>query len=494
MKKFFEKHDLFKLAGLFVLISIILSWLVPYAYYNAGNIFGANGELDWNFVVEAGRHPLDNRNPIGLFDWSSYSLLGFWYFTALFIFAFIVAGFYKFLGNTTVYQTWTDRIANTFKGKEKLLIVISTVFFAMFAGVASDPFITLMIIPFVITIFSKLKVNKLSALSATFGGVLVGLFGATHSSKIVGSLINTSYGLGSANVTLGFERVSVIILFIVALILITYFAIAEFSNKKGEAVTDLFACSEAKENKTKAKKKRVNTLPLIILVGLLFVITIVGYIPWSDMFGVSLFKDIASSMLKFDKFFNIPLFQIILGTSFKEFGNLDLFGICGYIFVIVLLIKIIYHIPMDKIIDSFGEGFKSFGKTFVVLAVVYAVLEFNVLFSTIPAIVDLIFGLGKNLGTMFVSGALTNVFTVDFQYTVSLVGSAFATYKDANVAALILQTSSGIISFIAPTSAILMVGLSMLDIKFKDYFKYIWKFLIALTVITLIVLAILIYA
>ena len=77
------------------------------------------------------------------------------------------------------------------------------------------------------------------------------------------------------------------------------------------------------------------------------------------------------------------------------------------------------------------------------------------------------------LFTLFVSGLYTNLFTVDFQYTVTMVGSVFAQFKDANVAALILQATNGIIKFFAPTSAILMVGLSMLDIKYKDYFKYI---------------------
>lgn len=490
MKKFFEKHDLFKLAGIFVLISIILSWIVPYAYYYNGNIMGNNGELSWIFDFKS--NPMSGRSPIGLFDWSLLSLLGFSYFTALFVFLFIVAGFYKFLGNTTVYQVWTDRIAKKFEGKEKVLIILSTLVFAMFAGVATDPFITVLMIPFVITIFSKLKVDKISALSATFGGVLVGLFGATHSTKIVGSLINTSYGMGSANVTLGFERISVIILFVVALLLLVYFAISRLS-KKDAPVTDMFASEKIKTNGD-AKKVRVNVTPLAILMVLLLVIAILAYIPWSGTFGVTIFKDLASDMVKFDKLFHIPIFSLILGTSFKEFGEVDLFAICGYIFVIVLFIKIIYHISMDKIIDSFGEGFKRFGKTFAVLAVVYTVLLANYYFPTIPALVDAILGLGKNFVTLFISGALTSLFTVDFQNTVSLVGSVFATFKDAEAAALILQTSSGIVSFIAPTSAILMVGLSMLDIKFKEYFKYIWKFVIALTVVTLIVLAIIIYA
>ena len=36
MKKFFEKHDLFKLAGIFMLISVLLTWLCSMAYYQDG--------------------------------------------------------------------------------------------------------------------------------------------------------------------------------------------------------------------------------------------------------------------------------------------------------------------------------------------------------------------------------------------------------------------------------------------------------------------------
>lgn len=486
MKKLFEKHDLFKLAGLFVLIAILLSWFIPYAFYDNGVAYGINNEaFKWSAS-------LDYKHVVGLFDWSSYSLLGFWYFTALFMFVIVVAGLYKFLNSTAAYQSLTDKVANIFKGKEKVLVIVSTLLFAMFAGVATDPFITLILIPFVITIFSKLKVDKLSALSSTFGGVLVGMFGATYSTNIVGSLVDSNYGLGSANVQFGFERAAVIVLFVVAYLLITYFAISRLS-KKDTPVVDLFAEEEVKTTK-KTKKAKISIAPMAIFLGLLFLVAILAYIPWSGSFGVSFFNDLYNDIIEYDGFFKTTIFASILGDSFKAFGELDLLGICGYIFVFILIIKIIYHIPFDNIIDSFGEGIKRFGKSLVLLIIIYAVLEFSILFPTIPAVVSAILGLGNNLITLFVSGLYTNLFTVDFQYTVTMVGSAFAQFKDANVAALILQATNGIIKFFAPTSAILMVGLSMLDIKYKDYFKYIWKFLLAITVVTLIVLAILIYA
>ena len=40
---------------------------------------------------------------------------------------------------------------------------------------------------------------------------------------------------------------------------------------------------------------------------------------------------------------------------------------------------------------------------------------------------------------------------------------------------------------ILPTSYILIAGLSMLDISFKDWFKYIWTYIIQAFIIILIV-------
>ncbi|NLA43974.1 hypothetical protein GX865_07610 [Candidatus Saccharibacteria bacterium] len=55
-----------------------------------------------------------------------------------------------------------------------------------------------------------------------------------------------------------------------------------------------------------------------------------------------------------------------------------------------------------------------------------------------------------------------------------------------------MQSTFGIAALIAPSSAILLVGLSYLEISYKDWFKYIWKFLVAMIVISIILMFIII--
>ena len=51
---------------------------------------------------------------------------------------------------------------------------------------------------------------------------------------------------------------------------------------------------------------------------------------------------------------------------------------------------------------------------------------------------------------------------------------------------MILQSTYGLTSFVAPSSAMLLVGLSYLDIPYKDWMKYIWKFFVAMLVVIIV--------
>lgn len=480
MRKFFEKHDLFKLAGIFLLIAVLLTWICSSAYYSEGKLI------------------TDEISRIGLFDISTYGLLGLYYFTVIFIFIFISAGFYKFLGSLDAYQKMTDNIAKIFKGKEKIFVALSTLIFAALAGIVNEYFVLLAFIPLAISILAKLKVDKITGLSATFGGVLVGIIGATYSTKIAGQLVTTM------TLSYGFELLVTIILFVIAYVLLNAFTFARMNkvakDKKTEILIDPFAVEDsevvvAKETKKtagkKAKGKKVNTIPMVIILIIMLVITALAFISWEDAFTITIFTD-AYNWIEQATLFDEPIFADILGTIYA-FGKWDLFGAACLMFIATLLIKIVYRVPFDRVLEKYGEGFKKISKAVVVLLVIYAILEFTVIYPVIPGLVDKILGFGTNIFTLFASGVLTSIFAVDFQYTASLVGSVFATFENTNVAGLALQGAYGIVSFIAPTSAILMLGLSMLDIKFSSWFKHIWKYVIAMIIVVLIILAILMY-
>ena len=118
------------------------------------------------------------------------------------------------------------------------------------------------------------------------------------------------------------------------------------------------------------------------------------------------------------------------------------------------------------------------------------------MFPVVPTIIDWIMNLMSKfnifLGTL--SGLVAGLFTSEYQYTINLIGPYFSTtYAEvAKQIPVMLQATYGIISFIAPSSAILLVGLSYLEISYKDWFKYIWKFLVAMIIVTIILMFIII--
>lgn len=152
MKKFFEKHDLFKLVGIFVIIAVLLTWLVSSSYFASGTLTS----------TEFSR--------VGLFDLTTYGLLQIFYFTVVFMFVIVVGGFYKFVGSLDAYDNLTSKIAAKFKGKEKVLVALSILLFGVISGVSTDQLVLFALAPFVISILSKLKVDKITGLVATFGG------------------------------------------------------------------------------------------------------------------------------------------------------------------------------------------------------------------------------------------------------------------------------------------------------------------------------------
>ena len=154
----------------------------------------------------------------------------------------------------------------------------------------------------------------------------------------------------------------------------------------------------------------------------------------------------------------------------------------------MLVLAICYKKGLTDIIDSFSLGFKKSGKLVAILLLSYVILEFAVMYPVIPTILDKVLGAKFNVFTTGLAGIITSLFTSEYQYTVNLVYSYFTTAyaSNINVVSIILQSTYGLVSFFAPSSAMLLVGLSYLDIPYKDWMKYIWKFLVAMLIVIIV--------
>lgn len=477
MKKFFEKHDLVKFVGIIFAVSILFTWIFSsLSYFNGSEL------------------ATEEMTRVGLFDLVNYvPSLTIQVFRDTFIFLFVVAGFYKLLGTIEAYKKVTTNLANIFKGKEKIFVAISTLLFAVLASMVTDYIVLIAIVPFFISVLSKLKVDRITGLSATFGGILVGVVGATYSTKIVGSFVSV---YGSNGVEYLYEPMGLILLLAIAYLLITLFTFLRMNkvskNKEVKLLEDPFASAEEKTTGKKVVRK-INSIPMIIVLVLTFLVIIMSFIGWESVFNVTLFSDIYNSIIE-ATVGNSTIFYSLLGVAkFTAFGNWDALNIATTLLIATLIIKIIYRIPMDRVLSEYGEGIKKFGKTAFVILLVYGVLVISLSYPVIPEMISWILEKGTNIGTILISGILGSLFGVDFYYYLSLISGAFTDFSNINVACLALQGAYGFISFVAPTSVILMLGLSMLDIKYTDWLKHIWKFALSLLVVIIIILAIIMY-
>ena len=481
MKKFFEKHDLFKIAGIMMLFTALLTWVFRYSVFQGAELMTFDEEVK-------GITSILDTSTIGLFDFNTYALLVLYYFTNVFVFVFVVFAFYKVLGKSNIYNNLVEKVAGLFKGKEILLTVISLVFYTLLTSVATNNLIGLIFVPFTISLFGKLKTDKVSTLISSFGGMLVGALGATYSSTIVQPLIDVA-GL---NIKLGYETLSVVVMAVLAIVILTGLVYSRMkTGKKLEKTEDLFI--EVEETK---KKKHYNIIPLSICLGIFAVVVLLAFMPWSA-WGVKAFENLHTSITEATLLGGAYPIVFLGSQTLMPFGNWDLFTVSSFMVIVMFVASFIGGVKFNSIVEGAEEGIKLSVKPVLLLVMIYAILVYSVSFPVIPQVVNWINGMANveilRPVSYFLNGIVSSLFVSDMQYTAKIVGGLYASMNNANVAALSLQAGYAFTGFIAPTSAALMLGLSMLDIKFKDYFKFIWKFLVALAVIILIVLYILLY-
>lgn len=529
MKKFFEKHDLVKLALGMILICLILSWVVPGVSFDTGK--AVIGE-------EYAR--------IGIFNFFTYGFLGMYYFTVVITFVFVVGAFYQFLSKLGAYQKLTDKIAKIIKGKEILFSLVTSFIFAALASILNEQVLLFAFIPFIITICTKLNMSKLNTFVNSFGAVLVGVIGSTISTKITGMNVNYLY--------LDFtdSLLAKIIFFGIAFVIYSLFNVLYMKktikeNKEKKTIIGFYAvlldvaalCSLAfikfshhmiyfyvllglsiagiiayviytlkfSKNKKTTKKnskktseevanvvsedlfanevknsEKSNIIPLGI-VGILFIIVLLlAYVPWTYVFKVDWFTK-AYNWVNGLNLFGKPVFSYILG-GVTEFGTWDLFGAQAVMLLAILVLTICYKVSFDDMLQAIGEGFKKSSKLVAVLLLSYTILIFAVIFPTIPTIVAKILGTKFNVFGTVLSGILAGLFNGEYQYALNAIYYNFYLLYPNNLSVIgfILQSTFGLMSFITPASALLFVGLSYTDVKYKEWFKYIWKFLLIMLV------------
>mgnify|MGYP004657578345 CR=1 FL=1 len=478
-----KKYGLFKVLSILLLLVVIASYCIK----------GRQGSISY----------------LALGDVFLNYIQSFYYFFDTIIFILIVGGFYGFLNKVPAYKQMIEIISNKIssKEKEKVFVIIMTIVFALLASLTGLNTVLLLFIPFVVSIILLLGYDKLVALSTTIGGVLVGYIGGIFLTfKDASNQYASSYTTFDKLVGLKDNWSNLfpkILLLVVAVALLIYTILSHIKKNDSEKYhltkhDSLFIESKEKEEKKEKTKKKVLLWPLGLIFGLLLIILVLGYLPWSDLFGIKCFNNFHTWLtgLKIGKY---EVFTSLISgsiTAFGTWGNLGNFMMAVFFVVIfIFILMLIYKIKFEDAMDGFIYGMKKMLPAAMIAGLAYCILVCSYNNGFIETMIT---NASKSFGDNAIINSLItilgSVLNVDTYYVTAGVFtsmvSALPDKANLSVYAVMFQSLYGLVQLIGPTSILLIVGLSYLEVPYKTWLKYIWRFIVELLIIILIVLMI----
>lgn len=471
IKSMFEKHDLFKIVLLAVLITIVCTWVIPYGQIASGTYT----------KVDFARQGLSDILLAGVYSGSL--------FIQQIIFILFLGLFYGILSQVSGYKALVNKIADKLKGKEKLFVIVSTLLVALLTSILSQVYAVLIFIPFIINIASKLKLDKITTFLCSFGAMIVGILGATYGTDGLTSFI---YYLNYyQSVTIGDEVAIRFGILALAFVLYTFFTLQHMNKKakKDEIAEDLYVVEEE-------KSKKVKVWPMIAFLSIIAICILLGYVNWSGNFNIEVFNDFHTWLtdLKIGEF---AIVSSIIGANASALGAWDLYTITVIMSIVLLVAILVYHVKFDEVIENALEGIKKIVKPVLLLLMVYTVFVFVYWCPFTTTICNWIthFADGFNPFLASLSAVVSSFFHIDFGYAGYVLGDILTTtYGEFfNLGILIYSTMNGLVQFVAPTSVLLIFGLSYLNIPYKNWIKHIWKFALLMLVFLVLIFALLAY-
>ena len=507
-----KKTALFKNIIYILLQVVIITWFLPASYFSEGELV----ELE--------------MNRIGFFDFFQllFGSFQFQYFIQILLLLVSIGALYGVLGTTGKYRAWIEKVANKFKRKEILFLIIVATVLALLTSVVDFGFTLFIFIPAIISIILAMGYDKITAILATFGAMIIGSLGATYNENIVGS-INAQ--ITDATYTTGIIfKIALLVLSLAALIF--FLSKSKINKTKAEEkkIEKKEDKKEAKRSSKKEDKKEIKVevkeeiknesihdmfigektsnkypvWPIYTILIVIFIILILALTPWTN-FNINLFTNIHTKVTEFTlsdisflgkwlkdaEFASEPFFGSILGTI-TEFGTWYYAEMAVICLIAAVVIGKIYGKKIYEIFTSMSEGAIKMLKPALMIILAYTVVYFVGNTYSFSMIADKILSITKNFNifTTSIVSLLGSVLHVDMVYVTNYVlPQTLGTFAGHNnLVALITQSMHGVAMFIAPTSTLLLLGLTYLDIPYKDWIKKTWLLTLVLLAISLVVI------
>ncbi len=471
-----KKHGLFKALLIILGLLVVISFFVP----------GREGTVSY----------------LGIGTVFLNSVQVFYYFFDTAVFLFVVGGFYGVLSRSDAYKKLLDTIVAKLKSNSKKFVFIVTIIFAIVSSLTGFTLSLFIFVPFIMSIILLLGYDKLVAISSTIVAIVVGYIGGLFVTLRDPSSYSTSFVtfeefVGADKFANTFPKLILLILGIGLLIYFINKHIKDIEDKKVKY--ELNEGNDLKISEVKGNYKNIKLWPIVTILSIIFVLLVLGYVPWSSLFEITVFSDFHTWLTSL-KIGDFEVFNSIITSISYAFGDWAQLGnymiICVVLLVFSLIIKFISKMKFDDMIDAFVEGMKKMLPVAVLttLSLVVLVCAYNNGF-----VENLITSANNAMGSLNIF--MASVFNIlgsllypDIYYTAygvySPLLSVITDESLCQVLALNFQTLNGLVMIIGPTSLILIAGLTYLDIPYTTWLKYIWRFILMLFILIFVVLMI----
>lgn len=537
-----------KIVLLTVLALMLMTWILPAAYYSEQ-------------YIDQGRVQM------GLFDLVNYPVTALSYFGYIAFFVLAIGGFYGILNKIPAYRTFLDNFVGRVQGHEVRFFVVIMLLIAALVSLGGMQIPLLVFFPMLVSVILLLGYDKIVAAMVLVGSTAVGLIGSTYAygntniimtvlslditSEVIAKLIILLLGLALLvlNVLLYIKKTNTVTKVIkkdskkssvkevkaevkeVEVKRTKKTATKSTKNSKAKTTKANASKSTGKKNTKSSSKKNIKaalkdeevivvkesvdsssdmskyvqesdnsyhtTWPLVTAFILLFILVILAFIPWSNGFGVTWFSDATTNVLSFE-IGGFAIFSKLFGTI-NAFGFWTIIDLLLPMALLILFLAIIYKVKFNDILKGFMDGVKRALPLGLIIILIYSCLVIVtyhpfqlVIYKALLSGIDKFNVFGALLSSL--AALLAGIFNVDpsyaFQSVLLYLTSIVTDSASYSTIGIIFQAMYGFGVIFAPTSFILMIVLEYLDIPYTSWIKAIWKFLLELLAVLLIAIII----
>ena len=484
-KKFkFKMPSAFTILFMIIIFVAILSWIIPagkYAVDSSGNII-------------AHTYHITKSNPQGIWDVFMAPILGMIGdkktegAISVSVFILVIGGFLGVVNKTKALDDGVDSIIAKFKGREKKLIPLLMILFALGGSTYGMSEETIAFYPILIPVMIGVGFDSLVAIAIALVGSQIGCLASTvnpFATGVASQSLNISPGTG-----LGSRILLLIIVLVISISYVYHYASMIEKNPEKSLIynqreEDLkrFDIANMSGIPQKMSKKQV---AVIWAFGATFVIMIMGLIPWSSINPHFTFFETFLKQIK-----AVPFLGNFLGQSMTPFGTWYFNEITMLFFFMSVLVMFIYHMSEKDYIDAFMSGMADFLSVAIIVAVargIQVVMNDANITNTVLHWGEM--GLSGLSRSIFI--IITYIFYIPMSFLIpSTSGLAAATMgiigpmgKFAGVKPDLIvtayQAASGWVNLITPTSGVVMGALAIAHVNINVWWKWSFKLMLYL--------------